>query len=360
MSASDKKDSLVALLGACSAAWKAGDWHQLEEISQSVLWRASGIQLETSVLTQAASWYLGSLLGSGQLVARDHDFSDLLVVEDKVKKFDDWLDGQPRIAATIALTRAYLGEILLLSTDDSALSRGRTASLLRKIARPDLAIVVSDELLDRSRLNYYALANKGAAMADLGNLDDAIGLLSSALRPFHPTEGLDRPLNAISRAYRLRFERDGDVHDLERSFDYARASWTSYPSEFSARTYVAAAAEMGEDEKAEAEAATENIPTSPPLPNEEAVDRALQILQHHLVIDEATEQQDSSEHDLVHGNARTSASQSARAGLTWTTREDEDLKASFRRGASIKELASKHQRSAGAIRSRLRRQGLLE
>lgn len=279
MSAADARESLVSLLDACSAAWTKRDWNGLETSSRAVLLRAGGIQLEASTLVHAAEWYLGSLLGTGEAIAQDRDDAVVGVIMRKLSRFDHWMENAPRVAQIVAPRRAYLGEILVLATDDSAISRGRTASLLRKVARPDLAITVSAELLDRSRLNYYALANMGASMADLGELDDAITFLSSAMCRFHPSDGFDRPLNAISRAYRLRFERDGDFEDLKLSYDYAKASWFFYPSEFSARTYLAAAGEMGEEEKVEAEVATANVPSPATSSDPRAINCALQVLQ---------------------------------------------------------------------------------
>jgi hypothetical protein len=43
----------------------------------------------------------------------------------------------------------------------------------------------------------------------------------------------------------------------------------------------------------------------------------------------------------------------ANAGKSWETSEDDQLIASFDSGMSIKELALKHQRTSGAIQSRL-------
>ncbi len=47
----------------------------------------------------------------------------------------------------------------------------------------------------------------------------------------------------------------------------------------------------------------------------------------------------------------------ASAGKPWDRVEDDQLIASFESGMSIKELALKHQRTAGAIQSRLIRLG---
>lgn len=49
----------------------------------------------------------------------------------------------------------------------------------------------------------------------------------------------------------------------------------------------------------------------------------------------------------------------ARAGVPWTTEEDDTLRAAFTRGDSVGQLGSDHGRTNGAIKSRLMRLGLL-
>lgn len=48
-----------------------------------------------------------------------------------------------------------------------------------------------------------------------------------------------------------------------------------------------------------------------------------------------------------------------RAGHAWTEQEDEKLSWRFQMGVSIEDLALVHQRSCGAIRTELKRLGLL-
>ncbi len=47
----------------------------------------------------------------------------------------------------------------------------------------------------------------------------------------------------------------------------------------------------------------------------------------------------------------------AEAGKSWSTEEDQTLIAEFEKGTSIKDLAQKHQRTQGAIHSRLMKLG---
>lgn len=55
------------------------------------------------------------------------------------------------------------------------------------------------------------------------------------------------------------------------------------------------------------------------------------------------------------GKARSgkSANRPGKAGTPWTAEEDAELAAAFDGGAPVRELADKHQRSTGGIRSRL-------
>jgi hypothetical protein len=185
--------------------------------------------------------YLGSLLGTGNFI----DFPDSperkMVVEE-IAKFAAWVDSLPELPPLLAeyVTAATLA--LQRSADESIVILGQFASHLRAITRPDLALRVTDDILRRSRLNYYAQATRGAALCDLGDYDAAIDSLKSCLAPYRPQEGVERVLNALSRAFRLRFEQSGDMDDCDLAVLSAKASWGLKPDSFSANTYLAAAA----------------------------------------------------------------------------------------------------------------------
>ena len=49
-----------------------------------------------------------------------------------------------------------------------------------------------------------------------------------------------------------------------------------------------------------------------------------------------------------------------RAGLAWTDEEDARIKQEFVEGVSIKDIASLHNRTTGAIRSRLKKHKLID
>lgn len=59
-------------------------------------------------------------------------------------------------------------------------------------------------------------------------------------------------------------------------------------------------------------------------------------------------------------NYKPKKAQPARQGSKWTEQEDTQLQEAFRSGEKLTELAKKHQRSSGAIRSRLIKKGLIQ
>jgi len=48
------------------------------------------------------------------------------------------------------------------------------------------------------------------------------------------------------------------------------------------------------------------------------------------------------------------------SGTSWSAEEEGLLLANFNKGRSIKEIAKRHQRTTGAIRSRLKKMGMIE
>ena len=59
------------------------------------------------------------------------------------------------------------------------------------------------------------------------------------------------------------------------------------------------------------------------------------------------------------GTTNQEPAKPCRAGIAWTPEEDRELLSAFGQGATIAALASKHERTRGAIESRLVKQGRL-
>ena len=273
--------ALTALLEGISVAWSKHEWAQIELLTKMALKLGAERKLADNDMENLAKQYLGSCLTTCQFPLSPGQESKLF--ESKIQELRDlcrgssieWILQKPCVQSA--------DEMVQFSQSSSDQDRSKIASAMRKVSRPDLAIEVANSVLDHSRLNYYALATKGAALTDLKRFDEAIQVLVSAIQPFHPSEGLDRPLNALSRSLRERGMQTGDVEDLEDSVDVAQFSFNSYPTYFSRNTYIAALRALGEDTTIEQVPDTDFELDSPPseLPAQTS-SHAIEALQNVL------------------------------------------------------------------------------
>lgn len=241
-------ETLASTLAEINRAWNARDWVSLEEQTQIALKQGRAMKLQHEDINSLATRYLAACLRSGEFILEPNQLPDSILF--KIKSLESWCAKDAAWLLTIPSVQA-MHEIILLSTSSLDADRCKVASALRKIARPDLAIQVSDSVLVHSRLNYYALATKGAAHTDLNEFDAAIGILKEATRPFHPRQGKDRPLNALSRALRLRGLATGEVGDLEGAADAAAEAFAICPSLATLRTFIAAVEALEDTELVE-------------------------------------------------------------------------------------------------------------
>jgi tetratricopeptide (TPR) repeat protein len=271
------EDRLDTLVFECDGAWTARDWELLRRRSLSALFMIRYGVVPEPVIVLLSRRYLGSLLRTGDMIGHpDSPERDIIVGE--VSEFATWVDSLPELPPLLAeyVTAATL--VLELSVDDSIVALGQLASRLRALTRPDLALRVTDGILRRSRLNYYAQATRGAALCDLGDYDAAIDSLKAALAPYRPQDGVERVLNALSRAFRLRFEQSGDMDDCELAILCGKAAWGLKPDNFAANTYLAAAAKAPDpiERKQADEAITDTRRDTPP--DRSALDELLERL----------------------------------------------------------------------------------
>jgi tetratricopeptide (TPR) repeat protein len=241
-------DSLASTLEAIEAAWLRRDWRELDRLTLRALEQGRIKNLEGSTMESLAARYLAAALREGEALATAGEIP--VEIHQRVEVLTGWCAKNVYWLLTSDPIRA-MHEIILLSTSAVDMDRCKVASALRKISRPDVAIIVADSVLEHSPLNYCALATKGAARTDLGDYDVAIELLAAASRPFHPVDGKDRPLNALSRALRLRGQITGEIGDLEDAADAASMAFEVNPCIPTIRTYLAAVEAMGDDELAE-------------------------------------------------------------------------------------------------------------
>ncbi len=102
-----------------------------------------------------------------------------------------------------------------------ALAMNKAASVLRRLARPDLAVELTTHQLSLTRLNYYSLVVRSSAYIDLGKLDEAIA--DGELAQKHePQDSLNYSAITLSRGYRERYKRDAVIEDGEKSLEFAR------------------------------------------------------------------------------------------------------------------------------------------
>jgi len=220
-------------------AWLSRSWPDVCEFSLAALKLIHRHNLDGDV-QHFATYYLGGLLDDGSAlttadsVHRNRIFGALTA-------FVAWVESTENMQARLQELAYLASEIVTLTQLSNSASQGQVASRLRRINRPDLAVQVCNQVLASSRLNYYALATRGAALADLRDLDAAISSLKNALAPFRPASGAERALNALARALRLRFQRDGDLIDAELSLVSATAALMLVPDIYASNTLLAAA-----------------------------------------------------------------------------------------------------------------------
>jgi hypothetical protein len=101
---------------------------------------------------------------------------------------------------------ADLDQMILLITDDQAVSRIKLASLLRRYERPDLAISLADRVLAIAAANHVALTVRAAARMDLGET----GAVNDAERAFQVGDSV-HSLAALVRGLRLAGRLDDAV-----------------------------------------------------------------------------------------------------------------------------------------------------
>jgi tetratricopeptide (TPR) repeat protein len=205
-----------------------------------------------------AKVHLGALLDEAPWLDGESPTVPDGVMED-VDEF--FADCEKRGLASIVQTafedwHTAVGFALLDDPQVWAMARGQSASALRRLRRPDLAIRVCDVVLSLGG-NYYAQATRGAALTDLGQYDEAIEYLTRATRPTRTQDGIERGLNALSRAHRLRGQQRrrqgaiGSQEDLEAAVTVARLSLGIVDNDYSRNTLAAAEAALHPPERHE-------------------------------------------------------------------------------------------------------------
>lgn len=195
-----KNSDFENLLEEYTSAYRSKQWETLEQVGKRIGLLIGGEFVGTvKEIHQISKLYLGTLLGTGDFLMESNlEFegkfkSGLTVVENYANKSKI----EVKTSLTPLVKSGY--EIQLFLTKKQSDTRNKAASALRKLARPDLSIVLATQQLEITRLNYYSLVVRAAAYSDLSLFSKAIEDGQKALK-FTPSENKYFALGALSRA----------------------------------------------------------------------------------------------------------------------------------------------------------------
>jgi tetratricopeptide (TPR) repeat protein len=241
-------ESLLDLLDRSASARAASNWTTLEENSIQILrliYRDS--KVEEVTLRKTVQDYLSSIVGSGEFLT-NLESTDSTRYQEGLTKLSIFLSKKPHLFSSVESTIQAAYEISLLSLDPNPTNRNKIASHLREIARPELSVVICNQILEQTRLNYYTLTVLCGAYCDLGELDKAVDVAELALK-FNPEQGLTYPLNALVRAHTLKFKTNGDFSEIEKALEYGHISINLKLDSYSANAFISAAVASGKEEE---------------------------------------------------------------------------------------------------------------
>ena len=226
------------LIQEYTQAYNTKQWETLEKIGQQIGLIIGGDFIgRVQDIRELSRIYLGSLLGSGDCLLKkdsklEQQFKNgLISIENYSKKSNISIET----SLTPIIKSAY--EIQLFLTKKQSDSRNKAASALRKLSRPDLAVVLTTQQLELTRLNYYSLVVRSAAYSDLSFFSLAISDGQKALK-FSPPHKKYFALTTLPRAYINRFQRTGEISDSEIAFDLAKNCFDLKPDKYSANTFL--------------------------------------------------------------------------------------------------------------------------
>jgi len=243
-------ETLGDLLVQCASARAIGDWSRLEALSIDILrsiYRESKID-EGSLKTVLQN-YFSSIVGTGDFLTDLHS-NNSSRYQEGLRKLLQFLEKRPHHFTSIEPVLQSAHEIALLALDPISANRNKIAKHLREIARPDLAITICNQILEKTRLNYYSLTVLCGAYCDLEQFDKAIEAAEVGLK-FSPGADKTYPLNALVRAHTLKFKSNGDLSEIEKAIDYGHQSIDLKLDIYAANAFVAAAIASAKEEEIE-------------------------------------------------------------------------------------------------------------
>jgi tetratricopeptide (TPR) repeat protein len=239
-------ESLNKLLEQSKEARSQANWVELERLSIQIMRLIySEGRIDEGFLRKTLQDYLSSIVGTGEFLT-DLQSENTSRYRSGLIQLQEFLKNRPHHFSSIQPTLIAAQEIALLSLNPLSANRNKIAKHLREIARPDLSVIVCGQVLESSRLNYYALTVICGAYCDMGELDKAIAVAEVALR-FSPDVGKTFSLNALVRAHTLMFKKTGDFSEIEKALAYGHTSIDIKLDSYSANAFIAAAVASGDE-----------------------------------------------------------------------------------------------------------------
>jgi len=237
-------DSLSTLLDKSAQARVSRNWNELERVSILALRLVTtNSESDKSTLRTLVRDYLSSIVGTGDFLT-NLDSKNSAKYREGLSHLLEFINHRPHCFKTIESTIRAGQEIALLVLEPTTANRNKIAKHLREIARPDLSIVICKQILQLSRLNYYALTVLCGAYCDLGQADKAIEAAELALK-FNPDSGKSFPLNALVRAHTIKFKSTGDFSEIDEALRYGHMSIDLKVDSYIANAFIAAAIASG-------------------------------------------------------------------------------------------------------------------
>ena len=265
-----------SLLNRSQNARQENDWNELEKISIEILQALfKGDVIPEESLKIVTKNYLSSIIGTAEFLTELSDES-MKMYAVGLQKLEDFLKQKPIYHTMMDPIMNPARAIVLLALDPITANRNKIARYLRNIARPDVSIVICNQILEKTRLNYYSLTVLCGAYCDLGFYDHAIEAAHKALK-FSPTEDRSYALNALVRAHSLKFKSNGDISEIELALEYGHQSIELKLDSYSANSFVAAAIASGK--QTEIEFARNALSKAEPQLNEADLSVLLQAYQ---------------------------------------------------------------------------------
>ncbi len=220
--AEPKNQTITDLFIASKKAYEENNWKQSERINLEIM---SLVQIHAIVddtsLKSVARKYLSSIVGIN-LYFHDVNLTLRSEFQKKVANLLELLGQFDTLEMLLEEIEQDIIELQLFINLPRADTLNKSARALRRIGRPDLAVELCNYQLSKTRLNYYSRITRSWALGDLGRLEEAIHDAEISLK-FDPEKHNFSHI-ALSRAYRMRFRRDGDFNDADKSLEHAIAA----------------------------------------------------------------------------------------------------------------------------------------